>query len=326
MKSKSSQLLDKSIAAMIAAIEIYNKPDFLYRGEAFSILAINGWELLLKAKYLRDNKNKMRSLYVMETIHNKNGSKSKRRRIKATRSGNPFTHSIDFVAERLISGGKLERAVWDNISALIELRDSAIHFYNYSSMFNVRIQEIGTASIKNYVILYKKWFGRDLSAYNFYLMPLAFAPPPKAADIVLLNSEEKKFCSFLDKLESRNTNEQNEFSIALNTEVRFTKTVSKDNINVSLTGPGNAIKVTLTEEQIRERYPMDYSELIDKCKKRYSNFIVNQYFHNCRKKIVSDKKYAYTRLLDPEKPQSGKKQFYSQSIFSYLDQFYKRRK
>lgn len=37
MKSKSSELLDKSIAAMISAIEIYNKPDFLYRGETFSI-------------------------------------------------------------------------------------------------------------------------------------------------------------------------------------------------------------------------------------------------------------------------------------------------
>lgn len=204
MKSKSNELLDKSIAAMVSAIEIYNKPDFLYRGEAFSILAINGWELLLKAKYLRDNKNKMRSLYVMETTHNKNGVKSKRRRIKTTRSGNPFTHSIDYIADRLVNSGKLDKIVWDNISALIELRDSAIHFYNYSSVFNVRIQEIGTASLKNYVILYRKWFGRDLSAYNFYLMPLSFAPPPRSADVVLLNSEEKNFCAFLDKLEKRN--------------------------------------------------------------------------------------------------------------------------
>ena len=35
MKSKSNELLDKSISAMIAAIEVYNKPDFLYRGETF---------------------------------------------------------------------------------------------------------------------------------------------------------------------------------------------------------------------------------------------------------------------------------------------------
>lgn len=84
MKSKSNELLDKSISAMIAAIEVYNKPDFLYRGETFSILAINGWELLLKAKHLKDNHNKMRSLYVMESVINKDGSKSKKKKVKLT--------------------------------------------------------------------------------------------------------------------------------------------------------------------------------------------------------------------------------------------------
>ena len=117
MKSRSNELLDKSIAAMISAIEIYNKPDFLYRGETFSILAINSWELLFKAKLLKDNHNKMRSLYVTEPIRNKDGSKSKRRRIKLTRSGNPFTHSIDYIAEKLIVTGKLDRTVWDNVNA-----------------------------------------------------------------------------------------------------------------------------------------------------------------------------------------------------------------
>ena len=34
--------------------------------------------MLLKAKYLKDNHNKMRSLYVMEPITNKDGSKSKK--------------------------------------------------------------------------------------------------------------------------------------------------------------------------------------------------------------------------------------------------------
>ena len=63
MKSKSNELLDKSISAMIAAIEVYNKPDFLYRGETFSILAINSWELLLKAKHLKDNHNKLTTNY-----------------------------------------------------------------------------------------------------------------------------------------------------------------------------------------------------------------------------------------------------------------------
>jgi Domain of unknown function (DUF3644) len=47
--TSSSQLAEKSMAADLAAIEIYNKPNFVYREESFSIL-INAWELLLKAK------------------------------------------------------------------------------------------------------------------------------------------------------------------------------------------------------------------------------------------------------------------------------------
>ena len=43
---------------MIAAIEVYNKPDFKYRDESFAILAINAWELLIKARWLM----------IMETV------------------------------------------------------------------------------------------------------------------------------------------------------------------------------------------------------------------------------------------------------------------
>ena len=48
MKARFRELLDRDMAA----IEIYNNPDFLYREEAFAVLAVNGWELLLKAKCL----------------------------------------------------------------------------------------------------------------------------------------------------------------------------------------------------------------------------------------------------------------------------------
>jgi hypothetical protein len=50
MKTRNKAMLDKSLAAMISAIEIYNKPDFKYREETFLVLCINSWELLLKAK------------------------------------------------------------------------------------------------------------------------------------------------------------------------------------------------------------------------------------------------------------------------------------
>jgi hypothetical protein len=54
MSVTSKELLAKSLQAALAAIEIYNKPDFRYREESFAVLICNSWELLLKAKVLAD--------------------------------------------------------------------------------------------------------------------------------------------------------------------------------------------------------------------------------------------------------------------------------
>ena len=93
MKSRPKELVDGAIAANVSAIEIYNKPDFQYRAETFCILAINGWELLFKAKWLVENNNRMNSLCVKYADKKKDGSKSKKLKIKCTKSGNPITHS-----------------------------------------------------------------------------------------------------------------------------------------------------------------------------------------------------------------------------------------
>jgi len=324
MKSKSRELLDKSVSAMIAAIEIYNKPDFLYRGETFAILAINSWELLLKSKWLSDHKNKMRSLYVMEAVKNKDGSNSRRKRVKITRSGNPFTHSVDFIAKKLIEKGELDKTVFDNIQALIELRDSAIHFYNYSLKFNIRIQELGTATLHNYVLLYKKWFARDLSQYNFYLMPLSFVRGESTRDILLLNTEEKNFFRYIEQLEDGSSH-TSEYSIALNIDVRFSKTTSKDDIKVILSQDQDAIKVALSDDQIREYYPLDYQTLTQRCRERYSDFVLNTDYHRVKRIYESDLRFAYARYLDPAKKNSGKKMLYSKAIFSQLDNHYTKR-
>ena len=76
MKARSKELLDRAVAATVAAIEIYNKPDFPYREEAFAVLAINGWELLLKAKWLVDHNNRVSTLYVMEPRTKKDGTQT----------------------------------------------------------------------------------------------------------------------------------------------------------------------------------------------------------------------------------------------------------
>jgi hypothetical protein len=322
MKARSKELLDRAVAATVASIEIYNKPDFLYREEAFAVLAINGWELLLKAKWLADHGNKVSSLYVMEPCTKKDGTKSKKLQIKPTRSGNPFTHSLDFLAKKLVETKAFDANAWANIQALLEMRDSSIHFYNRSGAFPVRLQEIGTASLKNFVAATKSWFGRDMSEFNFYLMPLSFVALPYQTEAVVLNHEEKKFLAFVEGLEPANDDANSPYSVTVNIDIKFTRSKAKDALGVNITNDPNAPSVRLTEEQIRERYPWDYDRLTSECRKRYSDFKAAQKYHDLRKRLLEDKRYGEIRFLDPGNPKSSKKPFFSPNIIQVFDKHY----
>jgi hypothetical protein len=48
-RGSSRHLIRNAKSALLAAIEIYNKPGFQYRDENFVILLLNAWELCLKA-------------------------------------------------------------------------------------------------------------------------------------------------------------------------------------------------------------------------------------------------------------------------------------
>ncbi|MCI0565304.1 MAG: DUF3644 domain-containing protein, partial [Nitrososphaera sp.] len=291
-----------------------------------SILAINAWELLLKAKWLADNGNKLRSIYVLEPRAKADGTRAKKLKIKTTRSGNALTYGIEFLAKKLVEKGTLDQSAWGNIQALLELRDSAIHFYNRSGNFSVRIQELGTACIKNFAAATAEWFKRDLSEFNFYLMPLSFVTLPTKTEALILNSEEKKFLTFVDSLEPQPDNPEARYSVTVNIEVRFTRSKAKEALAVQITNDPSAPRVRLTEEQIRERHPWDYERLTKECVKRYSNFKVTQKYHETRKKLLldNDKRFGDIRFLDPGNPKSSRKAFYNPNILVELDRLYEK--
>jgi len=92
MPALSTDLSNKSVHAAVAAIEIYNKPDFHFREEAFSLLMTNAWELLLKAKWLFDHNDNLTSLH--ETLPTGQP--------KLNRSGNAMTFGITYLAAKNI--------------------------------------------------------------------------------------------------------------------------------------------------------------------------------------------------------------------------------
>ncbi|TCT21042.1 uncharacterized protein DUF3644 [Thermomonas haemolytica] len=306
---------------MVSAIEVYNKPDFKYREETFSILAINAWELLLKAKWLKDHNNKVRSLYVTEKRMRPNGKPYKHAKVKMTGSGNPFTHSLDYLAKKMAEKKTLADAAHKNIIALCEIRDSSVHFYNKSRVFAVRLQEVGSASVRNYARAAQSWFGTDFSQYNFYLMPLAFVKHQQPSDAILLNKEEKNVASFISSLEAAN-DPVTGYAVSVNIELKFLKSKAGDAIKVQVTNDPGAPKVQLTEEHLKDKYPLNYAALTKACTERYCDFVQNKKYHNLRKPLKADKRYCHVKKLDPDNPKSAKQEWYSQAVFNVLDQHY----
>ena len=174
MKSNVDALLEKSIACAVSAIEVYNKPDFKYREETFSILMINSWELVLKAKKIKDAGNNIRVIYAKENIPKKHGGKSKRWKYKTNKKGYIITLGIESLINEYESNSKIDKRCLENIQLLNNIRNSAIHLVNKDSELCNIVYEIGSANLKNYIEFIIENFNKDLSKYNFYLMPLSF--------------------------------------------------------------------------------------------------------------------------------------------------------
>ena len=326
MKSRSQTLLDKAVAAMVSAIEIYNKLDFQYREEAFSILAINSWELLLKARWLTEHNNKLQSLYAKYHPNKMDGSKSTRIRIKRNRSGNPLTYDLGYLSRKLVEKKHLTSNAQKNIEILLEIRNSSSHFYNSSREFSNKLQPIGAACVKNFVSFMYEWFYRDLSEFNLYLMPLSFVAPT-TTEAVVYNREEKKFLKYLQQHEENADEADSKYFVTIDVHVRFTRSKTRNALDVQFTSDPDATPVYLTEEQMLLKYPWTYKQLTEKCRERYSNFKCNQRYHEIRKSLYNDrdKDLCKIRHLNPNNTNGAKQPFFKPAILDEFDNHYEKK-
>lgn len=327
MLARSRQLLEKAESALISAIEVYNKPDFSYREETFSILALNAWELLLKAKVLADAGNDPRAIYLYETRTTKSGRQSKRRYVKRNRAGNPYTMGLFKLVVELDDdpATRLSPSVKGNLKALAEIRDNAVHYMNASPRLSKRVLEIGTASIRNLIDLAHKWFSVDLSSYSLYLMPIGFAPT-SSAQLLAPSSDEERLLNYLEQLISETPGDDSlGHYVALEVDVSMKRSSGDATMTVAIgNGPGLP-EVRVTEERIRKTYPWDYAELTSRLRQRYVDFKQNKRYHQIRLPLKTNPRYVKTRSLDPGNPRSAQKDFYNPNIFQVFDKHYKRK-
>lgn len=326
MISRAQRIFNKAEQAFLFSIEAYNKPDSPYREETFAILAVNAWELLLKAKLVKESGSKLSSLYVYENRTLKTGAKSNKRYVKRSRSGNAQTIGIKQTLSKLRNEHsiKVDSAVITNLDALIEIRDCAIHLLNYGPGLSEKVLGVGTASVKNFIQLSRLWFSYDLSKYNLYLMPIGFVTAPSKAAAIHAIGDEKRLVEYLVKNINK-PNSSNDFHVSLEVNLSLKRSSVDAEAQVRVTNDPAAPAVQLSEEDIRQQYPWDYAKLTKKLSQRYLDFKANKKYHDVRKPLKLIKKYTNVRYLEPGNPNSAKKDYYNPNIVDEFDRHYTRR-
>ncbi len=143
-------LIKNSKAAMFAAIEVHNKPIFLYRYEIVVLLFINSWELLLKA-------------YIYKFL-------KKVKLVDEDGKSKPFLDCLNCVVSNL---DKKYKVLQENLERLYDFRNEIAHFH----MEEMDI--IIFSLLKRNLLLYKSFledhYNIDITAEsNLILLPIGF--------------------------------------------------------------------------------------------------------------------------------------------------------
>ena len=327
MSAIKESLLENSKSAIIAGIEIHNKPIFSYRYEVASILIINAWELILKA-------------YIVEY-------KPEVRIIRKDGTTKPFEECLSFVSSVI---GNSFRTTEENLNKIYEFRCNVIHFYKDN--FDAILYSLLHKSVYFYNKLIKKYFNNDLSEEtNLILLPIGFKPFVSPIDFLnkesILKESSNAVQTFIKSI-IHSTEKLNEegieesiltgFNVAVVNENRvknadiiaaITKDSSKASIYVNkiidgkISNDDDAQKISIEEESLfKTVYTLKYNQVTLKCRQIYSDFKQGAKFNKIMKSIKDNPEIHRKRYLDIVNKTGAGQDFYSNKIFEELNKNY----
>lgn len=316
-EARHKALVRKAISACVAAIEVYNKPIMPHRDETFAMLAVSAWELLLKARLLKEAGNKLKAIQVLEPVTGKDGKPTKRLRVKLNRAKNPQTISLGEAMRRVaaLPKQKLDKACEANIVSLMEIRDNAVHFLNDDPEMARRTHEAGAACIRNFVVAAGEWFDEDLSQHRFMILPLSFeaATAPGLAVPGRRSQQAANLMAYLDRAgDMYPVTAGSRYAASVKVETRIVGARNADATPVRITGGPDAPEVRLTDEQVAAGWPLDYAAFCARIRKRLPGLKINQAFHDAVRPMKTQPRYVFRRRLDPRDPKcTVYKEFFS---------------
>lgn len=213
LRKVSRQLIEKSEDAFLLALEIYNKPTVEYRVEAFCILFINSWELLLKAYLIEEVKN-TKVIFIK-------GSKQQ--------------ETITFTTALARTITDVDDPIRKNLEDIYDLRNTSSHLIipEYEVIYTGLFQQ----GVLNYVQTLSSWFDRSINITP-RLLTLAFEYQPTSVTKLTLKDKYNKSILFafdtkqkaiMETLKTHPTM----YSIPIDSTLTLTKNPKKSDIVLS---------------------------------------------------------------------------------------------
>lgn len=251
----SRKLCANAMAAMIAAIELYNKPQAQYREQVVVVLVVNAWELILKGTLRKNGKNVF----------------YKKRRGEEYRSFSLDSTLSAMEWHALWPEGINGEAVRVNLKILSEYRDRVIHLYPAEDLGSV-LYHFLQQSILNFRDFVLEVFGKDLAdEITWTLLPLAAALPNDVIRSLRVDARKRKSRAveeFLDRLllivDEAEKVGADMSRVAIVQEVRLFsgKKISRADLEVSVAPEANAV-VLQRKVDPNETHPFSARELIE---------------------------------------------------------------
>jgi len=306
--TKSLIMARKSAEILLASIEIGNKIQVPYREESFFLLLVNAWEVLLKARILQLNNNKLDSIY-RKYVNDQTASDSHTN----------LPHTITFTES--LNRVDITNDTRLNLQGISAVRNGIAHLGKLTEHSRITIFQFSNASIRNFCHLYEQWFLESIRIPHF--IPVAFVGSMDLIAPRKENSGQKKLLNYLSSLCESADSKDPSYSVTLNTSVNLNP-IFQGGGTIGVTNNPNAPRVYIDDNQMKEMYPSTYNDVVSQCRNRYQNFKQNKTFHSNMKKVKNDPVCAFERKLNPNNNNSSGQWFYSlEATLKILDEIYR---
>ncbi|MBR7928250.1 DUF3644 domain-containing protein [Aerococcaceae bacterium zg-ZUI334] len=241
MENLPARLVDKSIEAFIMGLEIYNKPTIKYRIEGFSFFICNAWELMLKARIIKENGE--------EIIYYKDS--------------NNRTISLENAIELIFPDkhGSLRK----NLLKIIELRNTSTHFITED--FEHIYAPLFQACVNNFISKMDEFHSVDITQYiaqNFLTLSVRIDQLSSEQIIAKYSPEmAEKLLSESRKIEKEIDENNSDYAIPVQTRFYITKRKQEADLFINIDKKADTTVNVLREvKNPNDLYPLTTKDIV----------------------------------------------------------------